>query len=131
MSMVLDEKLVGVWYLQTTTTQDWMAVIRELVPEQKYELTYRFRYYKDDKAFDSEDEKSWYRGEISGTRNYVVFGLRSAAEMMATAAVGKVYEYLNDGDFSAFVKRFQDAPFVFARQVSKEEYEKATGEQSE
>ena len=30
--------------------------------EEKFRFTYRFRYLKDDKAFDSADEKSWYTG---------------------------------------------------------------------
>jgi hypothetical protein len=124
MSLVIDEKMVGIWYLHTLPTQDWMATVRELVPDEKYELTYRFSYYKDDKVFDSDDKKNWYRGEVSGTRNYVILSLRSAAKMLAMVAVGKVYELLNDGDLKEFMNKFQDAPFVFMRQVSKEEYEK-------
>jgi hypothetical protein len=59
--ITVDEHTVAIWYLQTTSTQDWTAALRELEPEAKYELTYRFRYYKDDKAFESEDEKHWYK----------------------------------------------------------------------
>ena len=41
-------------------SRDWMAVL--LRQEGGcWEALYRFRYYKDDKMHDSEDDKSWYR----------------------------------------------------------------------
>lgn len=119
-----DEKVVAIWFINTTETQDWMACLREVKPEEEYELIYRFRYYKDDKAFDSEDEKSWYKGRITGTRAYVLASTRAVAKIMEEFAAGKLYELVNEGDYEAFVKKFMDAPFVYAKQVSKEEYEK-------
>lgn len=115
--MVINEKTVGVWFMPITETQDWMATVREVEPDARYELVYRFRYYKDDKAFDSQDEKNWYKATATGTRAYVLAGIRMAASMMAEHAIGKLYEIIND-------RKFMDAPFVFARQVSKEECEK-------
>lgn len=119
--MVIDEKTVGIWFLPTTENQDWMATVREIEPDAKYELVYRFRYYKDDKVFDSEDEKNWYKATATGTRAFVLAGIRMAASMMAEHAIGKLYEIINDGDFAEFSRKFMDAPFVFARQVTKEE----------
>lgn len=122
--MVLDEKVVGLWYVEIAPKVNWMAVIRELEPDQEYELVYRFRYYKDDKAFDSEDLRSWYRGVLTGTRHYVVESFRSAARLIESNAIGKLFEVMNEGDYKDFMRRFQNQPFAWVRQVSNEEAER-------
>jgi hypothetical protein len=101
-----------------------MGAIRELIPNEKYLLTYRFRYYKDDKVFDSEDTKNWYEGTVSGTRNYVVQSFRQVANKLAAKAIEPLYELMNDGDLGAFVKKIDDARFMFRRRVSQEEWER-------
>lgn len=113
--MILDEKIVGVWFLATMETQDWMASVREIEPDTKYELVWRFRYYNDDKVFDSEDRKSWYQGTVSGTRSYVIAAIRKTAEMIATISPYPLYEVLNDKGIDDFMRRFQDMPFVTVR----------------
>lgn len=65
--IVLDEKIVGVWFVGYEKT-DLLAAIRELKRDEEYELTFRFRYHKDEKIFDSKDEKHWSRGLVHGTR---------------------------------------------------------------
>jgi hypothetical protein len=119
--IIFDEKIVGVWFLSVAPGVDWLAAVREVEPELKYELTYRFRYHKDDKSFDSKDEKHWYEGTVSGTRNYVTMTIRSLAKEMRDRS-GHYdrysYELLNDGDLDAFMRKWQDAPFVFGRMES-------------
>jgi hypothetical protein len=122
--MRLDEKTVGVWVLQTTPTQDYMAMLREIVPEEKYELEYRFRYYTDEKIFDSDDKKSWWRGTVSGTRNDVLLGVREVLKQMERFAVGPTHELLNDGDLRAFAEKLGDLPGLHLRQLSGEEAKK-------
>jgi hypothetical protein len=102
-----------------------MACVREIVPEEKYELIYRFRNYKSDKVFDSGDEKNWYRGEVAGTRQFVILHLREMAKRMAKMAKllrlgGESAEYLNDKGFDDFWRRFQDAPMVYCRTEGRE-----------
>lgn len=117
--ITVDEKIVGIWYVQTLDTQDWMAALREVEPDQKYELIYRFRYYsaESENPFDGKDKKNWYEGTVSGTRHYCIGALRSVAEaLVATGAVGQLYEVLNDDrDLKAFLKKYQDLPFVHMR----------------
>jgi hypothetical protein len=125
--IVFDEKIVGVWYLVTILDkQDWLAAVREIEPDAKYELIYRFRYYKDDKAWDSADKKNWYKGELTGTRNYVVMSLRSVAKRLESVSVAGIplYELLNENDIDKFMREFQDAPFVMAKMLSNEEMAK-------
>jgi len=39
--------------------QDWLGYVSKQ-PGECWRLEYRFRYYVDDKSFDSDDRKSWY-----------------------------------------------------------------------
>jgi hypothetical protein len=119
-ALALDDKIVGVWFLATGPGVDWMASVREIQPDERYQLSYRFRYHKDDKPFDSDDEKHWYKAEIRATRQYVILGIRSTGKQLeAMGAESPLYEYLNDKGFDEFWERFQNAPFVFVRQEKK------------
>jgi hypothetical protein len=115
--MVIDEKIVGIWYVRLTETSEWMAALRELVADEKYELVGRFRYYKDDQVFDSKDEKSWFRGTATGTRNYCILGLRETAKSLEALSGRESYEIVNDHGLEEFQKEFMKAPFVYVRQV--------------
>jgi hypothetical protein len=115
--ITFDEKIVALWFLQTMPTQDWLAAVREIKPDEEYELCYRFRYIKDDKIFDSEDRKSWYRGSVTGTRNYVLLSIRNVAKTLESVASGELYEVINTDGIQDFMRRFQDLPFVWARQL--------------
>jgi hypothetical protein len=63
MSIKLDDKsyIVGLWFSHNPTTKDdWLScVIRDPENPKRYKGWWRFRYQKDDKIFDSVDEKKW------------------------------------------------------------------------
>lgn len=128
MAIKFDEKIVAIWYVMTVPgKQDWMAAIREVEPDNKYELTYRFRYYNDDKIFESDDKRNWYAGTCTGTRSYCIFSLRSAAAALAEAAHAQVFETINEGDYKDFMKRFEAQPFVFMRRQNTPPTKEADG----
>ncbi len=54
----------AVWYV-AWTDKDWMAMVYRDAPEAPWRATYRFRYYTDSEAFQSDDEKSIY--DVKGT----------------------------------------------------------------
>ena len=54
-----DMWVYGIWYVQGKDC-DWMGSLSK--QDDKVVLEYRFRYYKDDRAFDSKDTKNWYTG---------------------------------------------------------------------
>lgn len=121
-------KTVACFFLGTAPAEgvDWLAAITEIEPEAKYKVVWRFRYHKDDKAFESKDRRSWMEFEVSGTRAYSIAGLRSVALLMQSTAQdpNSYYEYINNGDINAFLRKIQDAPFMYVRPVSKEEGER-------
>lgn len=50
--------IYGIWFCYGDDT-DWMACLSKKL-DGPWTFQYRHRYYADDKAFDSEDRKSWY-----------------------------------------------------------------------
>jgi hypothetical protein len=62
-----DGYYVGIWFL-AGREQDWLAMLYKNPGDAGLQLTYRFRYYRDNKVFfdETEDEKSTYRAACEG-----------------------------------------------------------------
>jgi hypothetical protein len=116
--IILDEKIVGLWNFHMKTPEgDYLAAIRELERDVKYELTYRFRYYKDDKVWDSKDEKHWCQGTLSGTRHYAVSSFQMIVNMLAKMQGSPTYEVLMDEKgLDDFMRRVEALPSMFMRE---------------
>ncbi len=97
MTIELTENTLGIWAVSISDECDWLgAVWRE---GDDYVLEYRFRYYVDDKTFDSKDRKNWYRTVITGGQpeDKVVGVMREMARMLWSESGGKRYELMMDG----------------------------------
>ena len=115
-----DETCVGVWFVQTTETQDWMAGITEIEPDKKYEINYRFRYYnpESEDPWDGKDKKNWYKGTASCTREYAIQSMRVMVQgMKMMGAIGEPGEVVNNGDYNDFMERFVAQPWVHAKKM--------------
>jgi len=120
--IALDEKVVAIWYLPTMPTQDWMGCLREIEPGAQYELVYRFRYYDGDQSkgpFLDNDTKSWFRATIPASRERAIAGVRTIAKILEQTAGSRLYEFINWGDFPAFLEEFLAAPFVHSQRVPR------------
>ena len=120
--IIFDEKIVGLWFLATIPGhQDWLCGLSEVVPDEKYRLTFRFRYYtgdQDKNPFDDGDRKSWSDGTVTGTRAYCLAAVRLTAKTLYDAAVAsakhskdgiapeKLYEAINDGNLKKFMETY-------------------------
>lgn len=122
MSIELNENTVGIWYV-SMDGMDWMAHIAE--EDETFELTYRHRYYEDDKNFDSDDRKSWYSGSIKKpetTKKEIIGTMDNMCKMMEKIQDGVPYRLLMEGKtFDEFVEEFTNMPFSHAKTISKEE----------
>jgi hypothetical protein len=49
-----------IWYVDMLPNVGNMLAIVLRDPPGEWRATYRFRWYRDDKTFDSKDERSWY-----------------------------------------------------------------------
>ena len=109
------EDTIGIWFVGLPDS-DWLASI--FMEDGKACLVYRFRYHVDDKAFDSKDEKNWYRMEPAsaeeGDLDKLLEVVRSIAGLMAVKGDTQVYEIMmeNFDDMAAFLEEFRKAPFV-------------------
>lgn len=56
----IGDATIGMWCV-SLPAGDWLAHLGRLQDGHTFELVFRFRWYRDDKVFDSADEKSWTR----------------------------------------------------------------------
>jgi hypothetical protein len=105
------------WYC-ANGEKDWLcALYRD--PGERWTMLYRFRYYRDDKVFDSKDIKNWYcwRAPTDRTESEVIKFTDSLAEFIALEAraklhklflrtdkVEKILEAMKHGDFTHFLE---------------------------
>ena len=86
---------------------DWMAAVFK--PEGGFwEASYRFRYYHDDKAFHSDDEKFWYSLTTKSTDDKTEKELCKAMDMTADLTQkhlpsGKIHKLVLKTDCAAKV----------------------------
>src|SRR4029077_16949140 len=64
-SLAEDAYVVCAWWLHGRE-QDFMAVLQRPTDAADLRIDYRFRYYVDDKVFDSDDIKSAYSCDLTG-----------------------------------------------------------------
>lgn len=92
---------------------DWMVCVWN-DQEDTQHLQYRFRYYVDDRAFDSSDEKRWY--EASGpvmSDDAAINILRAAMTSIALATEAHVADLIIIcGDYKSAFRALHAAPWV-------------------
>src|SRR5882762_5678627 len=93
MSIVLDKaRTVALWYALINKDVDLLGCIQTAGDDYKelpthYIFDYRFRYYRDDNVFHSQDEKHWYRVKmVAPSREAVLAKVRSILERLMLLA---------------------------------------------
>ena len=122
MSIVIDETLVGMWYILFATGNDWLGAVSRC-GDGTYELNYRHRYYRDDlTTSDSQDVKHWYTVKTEGGNDeQVITWVRTTTQTLAEALGTEVTEILvHDGDVEAFLRELTAQPFAHAQEISDE-----------
>ena len=119
----LNERVIGMWYIQLTPDQDFLS---SLFTTEEGELkgVYRFRYYKDDKTFHSDDQKNWYSMTITDdTISESVEKFRLVFNKLRhMSGTDEAYEILMDENgVDDFMERFAKLPFVHVQALTPEE----------
>ena len=123
MAMVIDESIVGLWYLEMSNGNLGGGIWR--IPDARgFIMRWRFRYYLDDKTFDSNDKKNFYSLE-SNDLNKLLFSFRYIIKMGEETFNTKAYEFLRGENESVddFAARYLKAPFIHMREATPEEVE--------
>lgn len=82
--------------------------------KDKIEIEYRFRYFEDDKVFDSKDRKSYWSGTVTADKQNAVLYMR---EMIKQLAPGPWDEILmGPGGQEAFIKELMSKEWANAQQ---------------
>jgi len=120
MSIVISEKIVGIWLVNLDNESDWLGAVEKT--EEGHKLTYRFRYYVDDKTHDSEDRKNWYGGDITGqTDEHIVDVMRQVTQLMAkrfdNAEIDEIL--MGNKNLDEFMKEFTDLPATHVVAIEK------------
>ena len=114
MSIDLTDRTIGLWFVQLNKESDWLGSI--WATDEGYGLTYRFRYYVDDKTFDSKDTKNWYSAEISKdhtTEDEIVSHMREVVKLLWVSSGGKRYEIMmGSGGVDELMAELEKMPFT-------------------
>lgn len=121
--VTIDDTILGFWYVELRNG-NWMASLHRR-PEGML-LKYRFRYYKDNKAFDSQDEKSGYTVTHPGQSPEVIQTLIQTvrdliAHLKITDATDSWELLRGTSTTGQFTEQFLALPFVHQRLATPEE----------
>ena len=127
MTIAIDENLVGMWYHTINADEyvvgDWLGSLARIEGEDdRFLLSYRFRYYEDDKTNEeSEDTKSWYEGILkTHDVDEAITQVRTIVNHFAGMVNAEVTEILvEDGNIEKFTEDLTKQPFAHV-QESKE-----------
>ena len=114
--MEKDDYIIGCWFAGGPKS-DWLAHLYA----RKGEIVgkYRFRYHKDDKAFDSQDEKNWYQvGPLEDTSENRA-KTAEAFTIMYEASYAFGFEegdHFEGGTPEEFMEWFTSRPFVHVKE---------------
>ncbi len=91
-------------------------------------ITYRFRWYRDEHAFDSKDVRQWWNVEADGGLAKGIESMRFIVHKLKEIGAGKVTELLK-GNLSTrdFVALLRHQTFAHSKTVTQAEYEAEYG----
>lgn len=123
MTIEVTERTIGIWYLILDGGgSDWMAGMwRE---DDGIHLSYRFRYYRDDK-FDetSEDKKNWYSMVTGETAQKSIMAVRDLIKAMQNELdAGRSWEILKgERSIEEFMEEFSSMPWTHITRIEPDE----------
>lgn len=115
--LTLDEKkTIGIWYVPTLPTQDWMATLSR-ADDGGFDIDYRFRYYGKEvnggDPFLDEDEKRWYHGHDTATdESKAIANMRFVAQNLASVAGVECDEVLMNRNMEQFMAQLKTKPWI-------------------
>lgn len=113
-----DDTLLAVWYIQISTTSNMLSSVSQL-PDGKFQMMTRFRYYRDKQAFDSEDEKSGY--QVVSAKPDALDTFRGLMHEMRARTGGVMFELLRESRTTEeMFAVFESWPVVHKRMEANE-----------
>lgn len=121
--LLQDDYIVGFWYSNCPKTENnWLCCVkRNRENKMRYEGTYRFRYKRDDKVFDSSDEKSWmsFESKEDQTEQEMIASIDEIQKNMRFLYPDMDF-LLVQGDLALFMEKSKTKDWMHIKQVEIE-----------
>jgi hypothetical protein len=107
---------LGLWWLEADGV-DWLAAVtRE--SDGPLTLRYRFRYYQDDKAFDSADHKNWWTATFQNNdEDRIIASVDGLAAELRKKGFGRPWRKIVRGGAEDILNAFRQAPFAVFKEL--------------
>ena len=126
-----DNPPLGMWFIALDEKTDFMGCLQPVKENPgSFRFDFRFRIHRDDKVFDSEDEKHWYHMQTKEptTPDEIIHKTRGIilrlAEMQPRdgASPPEMDEllYRDYNNWDAYMEAFQSKPYAYAKMGTKE-----------
>jgi hypothetical protein len=123
MGINIDDNIVGMWFIALTEASDFLGGLSR--DGDNFVWLFRFRYYKDDKTWNSKDEKSWHEVRIRDrTEAQVIEMVRDINCRMFSLGAIEQWEMLRGTRTpEEFVREWARMPFNHGIELTMEQYE--------
>lgn len=116
MTMILDEGFVANWYVDLPAKMGNFMMGARRDESGEWDIQYRLRYYRDDKAFDSDDRKSWWvigAPKLATVDQVLQIG-RDLARKIQALGGGQIYELVREPGETMphLMQRFREMPYA-------------------
>jgi len=122
MSLEKDDYILGVWCLAGAKA-NWLCIVVKRADE--WVIQYRFRYFRDDKAFDSQDKKSFFVARADGEKSEseIIESVDNIVSTMMDKGFGKTLErsMIRSKDMDDFMLAIRSMKSMNIMEMSKEE----------
>lgn len=120
--LMIDEKTIGLWSVALGDSGNWLALLAR--KDQGITLTYRFRWYRDDKVYDSKDKKNWYQVEAKSTspERGIEITRKAFNDILHASVANKGWELLRgERNMEEFMAELVKMPGMHAKTVSEDQ----------
>src|ERR1700730_9078855 len=111
MSILLNEDILAVWFVDVSETSNWCAGLSKHPSGTR--LLERMRYYERNSPPDSPDRRDWYEEISRDSPEEAIERVRARLRSASPFAQGNPYELIRGNrTLEEFVEEFMRAPFM-------------------
>ena len=109
-------EVLAIWYAALGTRGDWLCMIAKMKDDpDRWTMRYRFRWYKDRKAFDSDDVKNWYVAKTEHSASEALATMDMVANFIAAPYGATVDRIFVQGDARKALELLSKRPWAHVR----------------